>query len=98
MPSIRAMPSGSVPVCGRAKKGTAEPRGPRCPRSTAPDEFARAVRRALPAMLLLLLIAPDEAGVGPHLDLARLRLRLLRQRDAQHALAALRGNVPHLYR
>src|SRR5437879_10829065 len=52
----------------------------------------------LPAGLLLLRIAPGQAGVGPDLDLARLRLRLLGQRDAQHAVTALSGNVPDLYR
>src|SRR5438477_10556810 len=40
---------------------------------------------------------PGETRVGLHLDLPRLRLRLLGKEDAQHAIAALRGDVPHLH-
>src|SRR5207302_8939173 len=40
---------------------------------------------------------PGETRVSLHLDLARLRLRLLGKEDAQHAIAALRRDVPHLH-
>src|SRR2546425_747567 len=40
---------------------------------------------------------PAETRVGLHLDLARLRLRLLGKEDAQHAIVALRRDVPHLH-
>src|SRR5438105_1292144 len=41
---------------------------------------------------------PAETRAGLHLDLARLRLRLLGKEDAQHAIAALRRDVSHLHR
>src|SRR2546426_5095543 len=40
---------------------------------------------------------PAETRVGLHLDLARLGLRLLGKEDAQHAIVALRRDVPHLH-
>src|SRR2546430_17520954 len=40
---------------------------------------------------------PGETRVSLHLDLARLRLRLLGKEDAQHAIAALRRDVPQLH-
>src|SRR6266446_7465288 len=40
---------------------------------------------------------PGETRVSLHLDLARLRLRLLGKEDPQHAIAALRRDVPHLH-
>src|SRR5437899_7483859 len=40
---------------------------------------------------------PGETRVSLHLDLARLRLRLLGKEDAQHAIAALRRDVSRLH-
>src|SRR5256712_6012190 len=40
---------------------------------------------------------PGETRVSLHLDLARLRLGLLGKEDAQHAIAALRRDVPRLH-
>src|SRR5438067_2841369 len=45
----------------------------------------------------LLLHDPGESRIDLHLDLARLRLALLGQEDAQHAVAALRGDVAQLH-
>src|SRR4051812_2505628 len=45
----------------------------------------------------LLLRDPGEGRIDLHLDLPRLRLILLGQEDAQHAVAALRGDVAQLH-
>src|SRR5260370_27616324 len=48
--------------------------------------------------LLLLPLHAEAQRAGLHLDLARLRLGLLGKEDAQHAVAALRGDVSTLHR
>src|SRR3954465_3984904 len=50
----------------------------------------------VPRRLLLLHPLPGQAGAHLHLDLARLGLRLLRQEDAQPAVAAPRRHVVHV--
>src|ERR1700682_645655 len=48
--------------------------------------------------LLLLPLYAEARRAGLNFDLARLRLGLLGKEDAQHAVAALRPDVPHLHR
>src|SRR6202048_663670 len=74
----------------KGKRG--RPQGPRCSSFRCPGSVRAGYRR-----VLLLLLLPQHTGARLHLDLARLRLCLLRQEDAQHAVAALRGDVPPLY-